>query len=548
MKTLRHLPLLLLPLALAGCPDTGIVCRAGTDRCGQGCADYQTDSRNCGACGVACSTGQVCQAGACVCQPGAQSCGGQCVVTQSDARHCGGCGQACAADQLCEQGQCVQDCTLGTTVRCGTSCVNLETDPSHCGACGKTCEDSQTCHRGSCSWDLVAACFSTGQLTGLNAQSGFRGPRADLGTAPAALASYADTLLVADGIDRALYQARLAEVSGQAFAQYPRAVRLGAVPNQVLVDAPFVYVVNAQTGTLQVLERDGQALPDGGEVQPDSDGGFAQGGVGLVTVAELPFGANTWPQGVAKVGTGLWVPLYGGYGATAAAEGQKVVRVSVANPRAPVVTDTVDLSAIDLKAFDGGAPVARPWAIAAKGTAVYVALNNLNPDTYAAEGPGLLARIDTTSKAVTVLDLGADACLNATWVAAAGDDLLVTCAGSAVYAPPTYALTSVEKAGAVLVDTAGTRKAVWAPECPADAGLADGGTTCPPVMPGRFTVANGRAWVADQNGGRIFVLDVGASSLTERHGYAGSVGGPVQACALDPVTGIANVADVLAVP
>jgi hypothetical protein len=106
----------------------------------------------------------------------------------------------------------------------------------------------------------------------------------------------------------------------------------------------------------------------------------------------------------------------------------------------------------------------------------------------------------------------------------------------------------VEKAGVVLVDLAGKRKASWDAVCPANAGLDDGGTTCPPILPSRFAMADGKAWLGDQNGGRLFVLEVGASTITERRGYAGTGGGPIQACGPDPITGIANVADVLAVP
>lgn len=49
-------------VALTGCPDTGIVCRTGTNRCGTGCADYASDRRNCGGCGPACAASQVCVA------------------------------------------------------------------------------------------------------------------------------------------------------------------------------------------------------------------------------------------------------------------------------------------------------------------------------------------------------------------------------------------------------------------------------------------------------------------------------------------------------
>lgn len=555
LRLLHAVPLFGLAALLSGCPETGIVCRNETSRCGQSCADFRSDQRNCGACGVACQTGQVCQDSRCVCQAGAIACSGQCVVLATDPNNCGACGKACAADELCELGTadgggCVKDCTVGTQVRCGNSCVDLQKDPNHCGACGAGCENSQSCHAGKCTYDLVAACFGSGQVRGLHAQNGFVGPLEPLGTGPQSLAAYDQALLAVDGIDRRLYQAKLRSEGGKAFGPLGLSNRVGAVANQVVVDAPYVYVVNSSSGTLQVLKRVAApvALSDGGVDPVVAGGGVLDGGVLLATVAELGFGANTFPQGVAKAAGALWVPLYGGFGASGAAAGQKVRRVDISNPDSPQLAETVDLSSLDLKPFDGGAPVARPYSIIASGNQLLVALNNLNPDTYAPEGPGLLAKIDATTRAVTALDLGGDKCLNPLWMALSGADVVVACGGAGSYDPVTYALASVEKAGVVLVDQAGARKAAWAPSCPADAGLPDGGTSCPPILPSRFALAEGKVWLGDQNGGRLFVLEVGASSLTELRGYAGSAGAPIQACGLDPVTGIANVSDVLAVP
>jgi Stigma-specific protein, Stig1 len=558
-RFLRVLTPLCLAAALTGCPETGIVCRNDTTRCGQGCADLKSDQRNCGACGVACQTSQVCQDSACICQSGATDCNGQCVVLATDPNNCGACGKACAADELCESqtdagvangSACVKDCSVGTQVRCGSSCINLQTDPNHCGACGAACSDSQSCHAGKCTYDLVAACFSSGQVRGLQATSSFVGPLEAMGTAPQSLAAYGEALLAVDGLDRRLYQARLRSTGGAAFAPIGYSNRVGSVPNQVLVEAPYVYVINSSSGTLQVLKKDAPdtATADGGSDPLVVDGGSVAGGVRLATVAELSFGANTFPQAGVKVGNALWVPLYGGFGTAGAAAGQTVKKVDLTNPEAPAVVDTVDLSGLDLKAFDGGAPVARPYSITASGNQLLVALNNLNPDTYVPEGPGLLAKIDATTKAVTVLDLGADKCLNPIWMALQGANVVVACAGNGVYDFVTFSLVSVEKAGVVLVDLAGTRKAVWEASCPADAGLPDGGSSCAPILPSRFAVADNKVWLGDQNGGRLFVLDVAPTALTERRGYSGSAGGPIQACGLDPITGIANVADVLAVP
>jgi hypothetical protein len=533
---------LALALLLAGCPDFTIVCRAGTSRCGSGCADYQSDRSNCGGCGVACGNGQVCSQGQCQCQAGATSCSGSCTVLATDAKNCGACGSSCANGQVCEGSACKASCTIGANIQCGTSCVDPKTDVGNCGGCGVVCGSGQSCLGGACSYDVVAACFTSGQVTGLQAATGVRGPLAPMGTAPASLAMYENALLSADGLDRLLYQAVGKGPGSASFPLFSRRVRTGEAPNQVLVDAPYVYVVNATGGSLQVLKRGGG---DGGVVLSDAGLG---GALELATVAELPLGDNSYPEGAAKLGSTLYVPLYGGFGAGAADAGQQVVLVDVSAPEAPAVRARVDLRGLDLRAFDGGSPVARPYAVTVHQGAVYVALNNLNPDTYVPEGPGLLARIDGTTQATTVVDLGAERCLNPVWLQSDGTWLYVSCAGAAVYSgPPDYALLRSSQAGLVMLGAGDAVVGSWSATCPGDAGtLADGGSRCAPILPGRFAVRGARAFVGDQNAGRIFVLQASDAGLTEERGYA--VAAPIQACVRDETTGIANVSDVLSVP
>ncbi|MDB4928722.1 MAG: Tryptophan synthase alpha chain, partial [Myxococcaceae bacterium] len=45
--------------------DAGVTCAADETRCGGQCVDPRSDPRHCGACGAACSAGQVCNAGTC---------------------------------------------------------------------------------------------------------------------------------------------------------------------------------------------------------------------------------------------------------------------------------------------------------------------------------------------------------------------------------------------------------------------------------------------------------------------------------------------------
>ncbi len=537
---MKRLFLLAPLLSLTACPPTGVVCQSGTARCGEGCADFHFDARNCGACGNACATGQSCIDSVCVCSAGTSQCGSLCAVLQTDPNNCGACGNVCPSGQVCESadggvGACRASCSLGTHLDCGGACVDPGSDPNHCGACDTACAATQSCHLGHCTWDLVAACFNGGQVVGLQLSSEQRGPTASLGTGPAALASYGQTLLSADGIDARLYQARLADLSPWA-----KLNATGQAPNQVLVDSPYVYVVNASDDTLQVLQL---GVADDAGLTP-LPGALTDGGLELATVGELSFGDNTYPEAVAKAGGALWVPLYGGFGATNAAAGQKVAKVDVSNPALPTVTGTVDLSSLDLHAFDGGTPVARPFAIAAHQGQLYVALNNLDPDTYVPEGPGMLAKIDPASSALSSIDLGASRCLNPVWLASDGTHLFVSCAGAAVYSgPPDYALVSSDAAGVVMLDATDAVVASWSAQCPAG---SDGG--CAPILPSRLAVASGRVYVGDGNGGRVFVLEVGANSLTERRGYAGDAGLPLQLCTPDSVTGIANVSDLLVVP
>ncbi|MHB8874783.1 MAG: MXAN_6577-like cysteine-rich protein [Myxococcaceae bacterium] len=578
------------------CQTGSCVCQWGSTACDGECVATGSDPRNCGSCGHACQPGQECRSSKCECQAGATACGGECVVTASDPLHCGDCDTACVANQVCE-GTCKTSCSLGTSTQCGLSCVNLTLDPrncgscghvcpsgqvcqssncecpsgttacgggcvklaqdpNHCGACDRACENAQSCHGGFCSYDVVAACMSNGQLTGLQAGSFFKGPAEALGTGPSALAAVKDVLLVADGIDKKLYQARLTSEGGHAFAQHPGAVPTGDAPNQVLVDDPYVYVVNAAGGTLQVLLRAGE-LPDGGTpdagggdggIELPPDGGFFPLGLQLTTVGELSFGPNSFPEGMAKLGNFLYVPLYGGYGAAAAAVGQKVVKVDISNPRLPVSAGTIDLSTLDLQPFDGGAPVARPYAIAEHQGRLYVALNNLNPDTYAPEGPGLLARIEpsTTPPTVSTVNLG-DGCLNPVWVMSDGVRLYVSCQGKANY-NTSWAVDSVEKTGVVALEQ-DLPSSTWAAACLPDAGAyqADGGGGCLPVIAGRMALQGGQVYVGDQIGGRVFVLDRDGGQLIERRGY-GAVAAPIQACAVDPAVGFSNVSDLLTVP
>ncbi|MBI3205348.1 MAG: choice-of-anchor L domain-containing protein, partial [Myxococcales bacterium] len=129
----------------------GLTCTGGTTKCGTVCVDTNTDSANCGACGTACTGGQVCSTGTCSlqCSGGATKCGTTCADTNTDPANCGGCGNACPSGQVCSAGACSLQCSGGTT-KCGTTCVDTKTDGANCGTCGNACTTGQVCTNGAC--------------------------------------------------------------------------------------------------------------------------------------------------------------------------------------------------------------------------------------------------------------------------------------------------------------------------------------------------------------------------------------------------------------
>jgi hypothetical protein len=164
----RSLQLLLmvmgLALAGAGCSANDVgsptadmamasACPAPSIICGALCVDPQSDPRNCGACGSACTAGSACQNGHCAltCAAGRTGCpkDGVCTDLTVDPLHCGDCGTACAPGQLCDQGVCGQACPMGL-LHCGSACVDLQGDKTHCGNCAASCAAGSLCNGGAC--------------------------------------------------------------------------------------------------------------------------------------------------------------------------------------------------------------------------------------------------------------------------------------------------------------------------------------------------------------------------------------------------------------
>ncbi len=156
-------------------------CTTGQTLCGAGCVDLQTSATNCGACGNACGTGQVCTAGRCGCPTGQLLCGTTCVTATTDRNNCGRCGNVCPAAQTCTAGACA--CATGQNL-CGSACVNLQSDAANCGTCGTVCPTGSTCASGRCACPAgQTACGSTCiDLTSSNTNCGACGRVCGTGT------------------------------------------------------------------------------------------------------------------------------------------------------------------------------------------------------------------------------------------------------------------------------------------------------------------------------------------------------------------------------
>ena len=115
------------------------------------CVDPRNDPANCGSCGTACASGEVCNTGTCssACGVGTEACSGRCVDSQVDPSNCGSCGNACAMGEVCSMGTCALNCS-GGTVDCDGACVDLAANVNHCGACDVACMTGTACRDGSC--------------------------------------------------------------------------------------------------------------------------------------------------------------------------------------------------------------------------------------------------------------------------------------------------------------------------------------------------------------------------------------------------------------
>ncbi len=140
-----------------------------------GCEIYTGDDPlNCGGCGHACKTGEICWKGACGCPNGFAVCGTECRNLDADNQSCGSCDKKCVAPPgndpewicgpnvqptstgwSCQTGGCKMTCEALFGDCDGNLCANgcetdEHTDPLNCGGCGHACAAGQDCVDGTC--------------------------------------------------------------------------------------------------------------------------------------------------------------------------------------------------------------------------------------------------------------------------------------------------------------------------------------------------------------------------------------------------------------
>ena len=126
-------------------------CQADEYCCQGSC--HTPSEYDCGGCNIMCGQNQECQqtiasSWACICSSTGSMCTGTCCESgcvldmNSDTQNCGGCGIKCKDGEVCTSGQCKLTCQTGTE-QCetdkGTVCADFSTSTQHCGGCNHAC-------------------------------------------------------------------------------------------------------------------------------------------------------------------------------------------------------------------------------------------------------------------------------------------------------------------------------------------------------------------------------------------------------------------------
>ncbi len=133
---------------------SGGKCSSDQKVCGGVCTSVKFDPANCGDCGTACKTGEVCTAGKCgsasACTAPNTLCGTSCTNTDIDPNNCGTCGTKCVAGEVCAGAKGCGIACPGTLKVCDKACIDTQNDPNNCGDCAVKCKTGEACSVGKC--------------------------------------------------------------------------------------------------------------------------------------------------------------------------------------------------------------------------------------------------------------------------------------------------------------------------------------------------------------------------------------------------------------
>jgi hypothetical protein len=470
--------------ALAGCK-TQIECPSGETNCGGRCVSLLSDANNCGSCGKAATSLQVCRAGALTCAPGTGLCDGTCTDLARDPLHCGSCTSACASSDYCttesSTTSCTSSCPTGYSA-CSGACVDLQSDRLNCNACGNACPSGQTCHTGTCGADLSVACYASGDVQPVDAELNPAGASRLAQGSPTVLAAQGTLLYSGNGYPGSVTVFPLDEELPTHLTTLTGNDIEGLTPY-----AGILLVANAAVNAVAILDADGSVLDE----------------------LALP-GTVPNPHGIAVAGTTAYVSLYGdgpnGFSGNPEVTGQAIALLDLTDLPACVAgtsahcgvvsSSTIDLTQVAGAATSPGYPF--PSKLAVRGTKVYVTLANLqlaNCGTTSSPaygycepaGNGKLAIVDTAAgNAVSVVDLGAS-CQNPGAIAISGNTAWIACGSFTFKTTAPGAIVPVDLSGSTPV--VGTAVDVSA------------------IVPGGLAVCSGKGYVTDQASGMVIRFD-----------------------------------------
>jgi Stigma-specific protein, Stig1 len=207
-----------------------------------------------------------------VCASDQALCGLTCSTLATDPANCGACGRACSDGQVCTAG----DCVFGTA--------------QNCGALGRTCGSGERCASGDCVADLYLACFDTDEVREATSDLAAAGVPVATAAGPIALAWLGDTLWVADSSSNAVEALRFDPPAVRKVGTITiPAAPVGYSDLEFLTAANgLLYVSNAAANAIDVLDPVGMKVLDEIPLDP----GFNPAGILVVSAAKAYVALN----------------------------------------------------------------------------------------------------------------------------------------------------------------------------------------------------------------------------------------------------------------